>query len=302
MRYFFDLLFTNNPYMSALTFVMSVLGLYFAIRPLHISRLSYFKITNKVIDLKRSDKRSNINLLYMKYNDELITNVSITKIALWNSGTEELYEERFVKERPLVLGTKAGSSARLLDCRVKFHTDSSNKIEPHLDYEKDGNDLKRKYNFSFDYIAKKDGVVLEVIHTGEADDLYMDCHIKGGEDIVEIDKQGVVIRKRSNNKLIAKAVRLFKETGLLFSDDPKNNPMSVYQGGIVFCLNTICVTGLIIIFLSFQFQAHAEIINIIETIYAEMFLLFVVVSTFCVYFAKRWWLYMIPRQLVRHLW
>ena len=47
------------------------------------------------------------------------------------------------------------------------------------------NSNSKKVNLGFEYVDKKEGVVLQIIHTGNANDLKVDCKIKGGEPMKE---------------------------------------------------------------------------------------------------------------------
>ena len=276
--------------------LITFLGFYLCFYRIDKKRFSYYKKKYKVLDLS-SHYLSNISSLYLTCNEEKITNVSITitRIALWNSGTEDITEEKIVKERPLILGVKEGSSARILDCSVYYRTDEYNMLKPQ---KLSGRDGDNKYKLSFEYIEKRGGVILEVIHTGYADDLYMDCHIKGGEGIIEIDQQRSKVRKPSDKSLPALYVRVSNriETYLVGSENYKG---TWYHGSFIFGMLALSIAYLIaVIIYNIPLQLDKEsALHIAQTI-------FNLGTTVC-YFAivlsiiGIFWPFMMPRKLRR---
>lgn len=47
----------------------------------------------------------------------------------------------------------------------------------------------KQLDINFDYVDKKDGVILQVIHTGKKSDLKISCKIMGGKPIKEFSNE-----------------------------------------------------------------------------------------------------------------
>ena len=235
-------------------YLVGFLGFYLYFFSVDFRRFSYYKKTLKIINLEDCYIR-NIDSLYMTCNEERISNATITRIALWNSGTEDIYEKSIVKERPLVLGVKRGSGARILDCSVYYCTDEYNKFKPekHLDEDE-------KYTFSFEYIEKRGGVILEVIHTGGTDDLYMDCFIKGGKGIIEIDKQESRVRKPSNKTVQAQYVRISKRAARFFGGS-EDSPPTWHYGIHMISLSIFGLSPIIAVFIPASISFKQKVVN-----------------------------------------
>lgn len=127
---------------------------------------------NGYLVVKNGKKK--IHSLSILFDGKEVDNVTITKITIWNSGSEDIRREDIASERPLIL--KASKNVEILNAEIIVQTDSTNKFSIisvtadviHLDFE---------------YANRNDGIVIQVIHTGNSDDLSFDCKIKGGKPI-----------------------------------------------------------------------------------------------------------------------
>lgn len=186
--------FNQNPYMSLISFLVGVSGVlltvvFFAIG-IKYKRLSYIKKTNNLVSLKNVA----VDSLHLFFNKEEISDVSITRIAVWNSGNETIGKIDVVENEPLRVYVREGheDTTRILDCSIVYETDKSNfgKYNP-----KEFRITDNNYEIPFDFMAKADGMIIQVIHTGESDDIYMDCHIKGGKDTTQVSYDGLKQKK-----------------------------------------------------------------------------------------------------------
>lgn len=112
--------------------------------------------------------------LSVHYDNEQIERLTVTRVAIWNSGNEEIEESRFVNGKSISL--HCDDNAKILDAKIIQETDSDNqfRIADCLDHE---------IKLSMDYMNPKDGVVVQVIHTGSYKSISVDCKLKGGNKI-----------------------------------------------------------------------------------------------------------------------
>lgn len=165
----------ENPYLWIIT---TLLGLIAAIISIYTwfdrkkkKEISYYKNSYKIIDIGQV-LTSSLKLLY---KEKEIKDLVITKYAIWNSGDEVLNSSDIVVSKPLQINID-NEDAKILDAKIIQRTDECNNF---LIEEQEEKYIKIK----FDYIDLKDGIVIQIIHTGEKNILGVDCKIKGGKKI-----------------------------------------------------------------------------------------------------------------------
>lgn len=283
----------NNTYVQLFVIIGTIYSIYMSKQSYPKYELSYYKQTNKVISISGS----HINSLRMTYKGEPITDISITKVAIWNSGTQGIEKKDIVNGRQLTLGVKENRNSKILDCFIKYRTDNTNDIKQ--DPIKNEKGTAIKYIFDFTYMARKDGFLLEIIHTGNVDDLYIDCYTKEGKDIIEIDKQGAVIRK--GPKIAVGFQKYLKKIAVSLSED-LTEPLSWYQGFFIFGIYVFC--GLIVLCIllkNYPFQFHAELVSNIAQIINDIAWIGIAVSLAIGFFGVVWKLVRIPLKLLKRL-
>ena len=188
----------ESPYawaiLSLITIVSLLFGIYSWVSGKKFQRLTCTRKTNKLISLKNVA----VDSLHLFFNKEEIMDVSITRFAVWNSGNERIDSKDIVASRMLRTGLKEGhkKDSRILNCSIDYVTDETifGDINPdEIEYTSD------TYSIPIDYLAPSDGMIIQIIHTGESTDLYMDCHIKGGKEFVEVSNDGLPIIQKNKN-------------------------------------------------------------------------------------------------------
>ena len=112
--------------------------------------------------------------LSIKYDDKPIEKMTVTRVAIWNSGNEEIEESRFVNGRTISL--RCDETTKILDAKIIQETDADNKFRI-------AECSEQEIKLSMDYVNSKDGLVVQVIHTGSYKSIYVDCKLKGGKKI-----------------------------------------------------------------------------------------------------------------------
>ena len=143
---------------------------------------------------------SSINKLKLLFNENPIPDLTITRFSIWNSGTEEIRKEDLYFAKPLRI--KSLGDTVILDASIIQESDPEHKFEIISINDKD-------ILINFECAEKQDGVVIEVIHSGNADELKPDVGIKGGRSGKEIrDYQANSKAKIESNK--------WNRTGVIF--------------------------------------------------------------------------------------
>lgn len=162
----------ENPYAWAFLSLCTIASLFLAVWALIKGKrkmeFSYYRTGKNIV----KGGRSLISDLRLLYKEKVIDDLSITRFAIWNSGSEVLKHSDIVETNALQI-IADNDSVKILDAIIIKQSDTSNRF---LVEEKNDKVVK----FSFNYANKQDGIVVQIIHTGEASSLKLGCKIKGG--------------------------------------------------------------------------------------------------------------------------
>jgi hypothetical protein len=113
--------------------------------------------------------------LQVLYKGDEVENLSVSRVVLWNTGSDTINASDIADANPLrILATANG--VIILDAKLVATNNSSSR--PSVDVLPD----RKSALLSFDYLDKDQGAVIQVIHTGiTSDDLLLDGDIKGAK-------------------------------------------------------------------------------------------------------------------------
>lgn len=97
--------------------------------------------------------------LKLYFNDELVEQVSKTQIAMWNQGAKTVKGSDIVAKDPIRIVSPEGS--KILAFSIISSTREINGCKLEMN-----NDSLEEILLAFDYLDRRDGVVIEIIHTG----------------------------------------------------------------------------------------------------------------------------------------
>lgn len=106
--------------------------------------------------------------LSIKYGDESIETLSVSKIVFWNAGSETIRGDDIADADPLAL--LLPNNARLLDASITATNSTPSRFLLYTKPEINGSFL------TFDFLDRNNGVVVQLIHTGV---MANDIHIAG---------------------------------------------------------------------------------------------------------------------------
>lgn len=107
------------------------------------------------------------------YNNELVETLSVSKIAIWNSGNQLIQMNDFVENKQLTISWN--KDITVLDISILSETDSDNKCS----LKQVGNKLFIK----FDYLSSNDGLIIQIYHDKNIANFFVTAKIKGGKEI-----------------------------------------------------------------------------------------------------------------------
>jgi hypothetical protein len=170
-------LFNGNPYLNLFSLLLAILGIIFTI-------YFYFKSKKnrnptyiiRTINLVK-EKIQKIETVEIKYGGEIVENLSISKIALWNDGKETINSNDVANNNKIKI--KINNDYRFLDAEILFQKNEASDFKCFI-----SND-NLFINIEFDYFDYEEGVVLQIFHTGnESNDLFIDGKIKSVKKII----------------------------------------------------------------------------------------------------------------------
>lgn len=163
-----------NPYAWAIISFIAIASFIYAIVCQHKNKekkeFSYRRQSNSLI----VKKKSKFKKLSVAYDGQEIDDLTVSRFIIWNSGNKTLDKEDMVPSKELTIFTSEDQI--ILDTELVARTEDSNRFLIRVIDE-------HTVKIYFDYADKKDGIVLQNIHTGTKKDIKLDCKIKGGNPI-----------------------------------------------------------------------------------------------------------------------
>lgn len=157
---FFDGSAKLNIVFFLLAIISIIISIIFYYRSLREKRPVYNTATfNLGSDLK------GLKNIEVKCNNKIVNNISLTRIAIWNSGKEPIRDVDIVQTDPLKIVSE--SNILIYDIEITYAKAVNNIVLQHV-----GNII----NIKFDYLDFYDGLVCNVYHSGFSSS---DLNIKG---------------------------------------------------------------------------------------------------------------------------
>ena len=122
-------------------------------------------------------KRSKFEKLSITYDGQQIEDLCVSKFTVWNSGNRTLNRTDMVESKELTISVT--DECRILDVELIACSDETNGFSVKIENE-------HTVKVLFEYADKKEGVVIQIIHTGSDENIQIDCKIKGGNPIKNI--------------------------------------------------------------------------------------------------------------------
>lgn len=195
-------------------------------------------------------KVQTIKSIHIKYQDQEINNLAITKLALWNDGKDTIKADDFAKNGPLKI--IIDNNYQILDYELLYQKQPKNNFN--LKLSKD----KKAIDISFEYFSYLEGVIIQIYHTGHRNsNIELEGQIKSNQKINRKTTNSILIPylfesflRKIRPKLIRKIIgwsmlivgllAAIYCTSLYFGDTESIiNKISQYKGPIYFFFSII---------------------------------------------------------------
>jgi len=162
------------------SFIFGILSLIFAYifykKGRRFKKILYLKKSFNIIEnfTQHIDER-----LSLKYDNEDIQNLTITNILLCNAGNETINFTDIAKADPIKIYSL--NKENILSLNIIYTNNRANNFKLLRAHNN-----KYSYILHFDYIDKRDKVVIKALHSGKSSgDIVLKGHIKGIGEIIE---------------------------------------------------------------------------------------------------------------------
>lgn len=176
--------------------ILSILGLLIALISFYYTYIGIkYKSPNYIIKNNNliNENISKIDLLDLKVEGKKINNLTVSKVAFWNSGKETINGVDIAETEPITIYLKEGFEI-LGSPIIIFPTKSPNQFSIKMSQD------KRYFNILFNYMDYGDGLIVEVFHTGkDENDIFLEGKIKGVQEIKKLTLEKYLESSENSN-------------------------------------------------------------------------------------------------------
>ena len=167
--------FTKNPWLNLIFFLLAVIGIVFGM-------LSYFKTkksrkpTYRIRTFNLIKEINKIDSVSILYKGENIENLSVSRIAIWNSGKETINKTDVAQNDRFRI--EIDNSASILDYKLTLQKNEANGFKLN---KADDNCII----IDFDYFDYNEGIIIELYHTAtNSSNITLKGSFKGTKKII----------------------------------------------------------------------------------------------------------------------
>lgn len=167
----------NNSYAWAILSILTIVSFVYAIVTQRINKEKrMFSYAQRSYSLIKS-KKSNFGKLSVTYDGQPIENFCVSEYIVWNSGNRTINSGDMVASKEITFRTN--DENKILDAEIINVSEKTNGFEIK-------NQEEQSLQILFDYVDKKEGFVVQIMHTGSMEDISIECKIKGGLPIKNV--------------------------------------------------------------------------------------------------------------------
>lgn len=170
MEFFYQL--PSNPWIWSFTVILTVAAFVLAYRSTPGKKIKCRIYSKEVI----KNKQAFLSKLNILYDGKSIDRLTITKITFWNNSFPTINSTDIIEAAPFSAFLKNGS---ILECSVLEGDNTPNCIDAILLED-------NRVKISFNYLDRKEGGIIQVVHTGDEDSIDITRKIKGGKVVVAV--------------------------------------------------------------------------------------------------------------------
>lgn len=161
----------SNPWITLISLILAalsiLLAIYFGIRSLPRKKITVTFEHNELLSIKEES----LSKLNITYDNKRIEKITISKMIFWNSSFPTINKGDIINADPFSIILTDGE---LLDISVLKGDDTPNRINIACS-------TNNSAQISFDYLDRKEGGIIQIIHTGTRSSVDVTKLLKGGK-------------------------------------------------------------------------------------------------------------------------
>ena len=169
----------SNPYAWCITVIIAIISVVLAYRSIPRKKIKCTYESRRLITKNKSEF-SKLNILY---GGKQVVSVTVTKVTFWNAAFPTIDKKDLIERDPFSITVNNGE---ILDLSVLEGEDTSNEI----DINKIDNCSAKIY---FDYLDRKEGGIVQIVHTGDEDSIVISKKIKGGKIVSSVMDDDIIL-------------------------------------------------------------------------------------------------------------
>lgn len=215
--------------LTIITFIIAlILAIYFFIKSRNLKKISLYSEYDSILDEKPSVLSDSVDIFFQ---GKKIERLNKTKIYFWNSGNQTIYKKDIENIDPPKL--YANEKVDILQLNIINKT--REVINPRLSLDMGSNFLM------FDFLDPKDGLVMEILHTGKQEDIKFEGTIIGVKSKLSLNKKSSKINNFIKGLVLSSNNIIFPFFDKIFG------LIAVLMGLLVFLLGLSVIFGLNVI-------------------------------------------------------
>lgn len=181
--------FNENPIFNLISFSLGIVGvtltIYYYIKSKKNKIPTYIVRTINLV----KEKIQKIDVIEIIYSGNKVSNLSMTKIALWNDGKDTISMSDIAQNNKLRFAINDGFE--ILDYKILFHKNPSNDFTLELASD------KKSITILFDFFDFEEGIVVQLFHTGNtSEDIVIEGHVKSVKKITRKEYNSSILPNR----------------------------------------------------------------------------------------------------------
>ncbi|MFB2878251.1 hypothetical protein [Floridanema aerugineum] len=177
----------TNPWFSIISLMIGVLGVILSI----YIHLKSKKVKRPFYAFSSYTLEPKVQKLEMSYNSHKIERLTFTNLVFWKAGKDTIHNKDIAAGDPLKI--RLSGNHKILDVKLVYESDKINQFNYNID------NVQSEISFSFDYLDKDDGVIMQIVHTGKHSDFQISGTIKGAGKIkLFYDEKPIWLKKLTN--------------------------------------------------------------------------------------------------------
>lgn len=199
---------SSNPLINLISFLLAILGIILSVYYYLKSRKEKIPVFSKQSFQLIQKSITGLDKLEVKYNDQRVDKLTLTKVAFWNSGRETIRKEDVVQRDPIKITTKE-------DLLIYDHKIISSNPKNNFTLERIND---QTINIYFDYMDHFQGIIINIYHNGQkSDDIQLEGTIIGARKLDTGIRKKYILQKVTFIDIILKPVnKLINDKNIVF--------------------------------------------------------------------------------------